>query len=408
NGKTTTTRLLAHIMKQTGKVVGYTTTDGTYLGEYLAESGDNTGPQSANLILSDPTVEVAVLETARGGILRSGLGFSACDVGIVLNVAADHLGIGDIDTVEQLAQLKSVVAESVMPKGYAILNADDPLVAAMAEKVKGQIAYFSMEPNNQLLVKHTEAGGLAAVYENGYISILKGDWTLRIEKAVNVPITMAGKAPFMIANALAACLAVFAQGVKIEHIREGLSTFVASVDQTPGRMNMFNMGDYHALVDYAHNPASYEALGEFVRNWPGKRIGVIGGPGDRRDEDFVSLGELAADIFDEIIVKEDDDTRGRARGSAADLISQGVKQFLNQVKDSDSKVSYESILDETTAINTALDRASSGGLVVILPESVSRAISLIEARNPVRGLELPESSGTSSNSSEELNTSIAH
>ena len=408
NGKTTTTRLLAHIMKQTGKVVGYTTTDGTCIGEYLAETGDNTGPQSAHLILSDPTVEAAVLETARGGILRSGLGFSACEVGIVLNVTADHLGIGDIDTVEQLAQLKSVVAESVMPRGYAILNAEDPLVAAMADKVKGQVAYFSMDPNNELLLKHTEAGGLAAVYENGYISILKGDWTLRIEKAVNVPITMAGKAPFMIANALAACLAVFSQGVKIEHIREGLSTFVASVDQTPGRMNMFNMGSYHALVDYAHNPASYEALGGFVRNWPGKRIGVIGGPGDRRDEDFVSLGELAADIFDEIIIKEDDDTRGRPRGNAAELIYQGVEQFLNQGKDFDSRVIYESILDETSAINMALDRAPFDSLVVILPESVSRAIGLIEARNPVKDLELSESNLKSSKSSEELKTSIVH
>ena len=408
NGKTTTTRLLAHIMKQTGQVVGYTTTDGTYIGEYLAESGDNTGPQSAQLILSDPTVEVAVLETARGGILRSGLGFSACEVGIVLNVAADHLGIGDIDTIEQLAQLKSVVAESVMPKGYAILNAEDPLVAAMAEKVQAQVAYFSMDPNNELLVKHTEAGGLAAVYENGYISILKGDWTLRIEKAVNVPITMAGKAPFMIANALAACLAIFTQGVKIEHIREGLSTFVASVDQTPGRMNMFNMGEYHALVDYAHNPASYQALGGFVRNWPGKRIGVVGGPGDRRDEDFVSLGELAADIFDEIIIKEDDDTRGRPRANAAELICKGIKQFLEKANASESKATYESILDETSAINTALDRAQAGGLVVILPESVSRAISLIEARHPVQDIALPESNLKSPNSPEELKTSIAH
>ncbi|MGB3513314.1 MAG: cyanophycin synthetase [Microcoleaceae cyanobacterium] len=408
NGKTTTTRLLAHIMKQTGQVVGYTTTDGTYIGEYLAETGDNTGPQSAHLILSDPTVEVAVLETARGGILRSGLGFSACEVGIVLNVAADHLGIGDIDTVEQLARLKSVVAESVMPKGYAILNADDPLVAAMAEKVQAQVAYFSMDPSNELLIKHTEAGGLAAVYENGYISILKGDWTLRIEKAVNVPITMAGKAPFMIANALAACLAIFTQGVKIEHIREGLSTFVASVDQTPGRMNMFNMGEYHALVDYAHNPASYEALGGFVRNWPGKRIGVVGGPGDRRDEDFVSLGELAADIFDEIIIKEDDDTRGRTRGNAAELISRGIKQFLDGAKDAESKATYESIIDETTAINTALDRAPEGGLVVILPESVSRAISLIEARNPIQDVLLPEGSSNLSNSQEQLKSSITH
>ena len=409
NGKTTTTRLLAHIMKQTGQVVGYTTTDGTYIGEYLAEAGDNTGPQSAHLILSDPTVEVAVLETARGGILRSGLGFSSCEVGIVLNVTADHLGLGDIDTVEQLAEVKSVVAESVRPKGYAVLNAEDPLVAAMADKVKGQVAYFSMDPNNELVLKHTEKGGLAAVYENGYISIVRGDWTLRIEKAVNVPITMAGKAQFMIANALAACLAVFTQGVKMEHIRKGLSTFVASVDQTPGRMNMFNMGIYHALVDYAHNPASYKALGGFVRNWPGKRIGVVGGPGDRRDEDFVSLGELAADIFDEIIIKEDDETRGRPRGNAAELIYQGIKQFLNQGKGSESKVIYESILDETSAINTALDRAPSESLVVILPESVGRAISLIEARKPVKNLvELPSGNFKSPKSPEELKTAIVH
>ncbi|MGL6282922.1 MAG: cyanophycin synthetase, partial [Microcoleaceae cyanobacterium] len=207
NGKTTTTRLLAHIMRQTGQVVGYTTTDGTYIGDYLAEAGDNTGPQSARLILTDPTVEVAVLESARGGILRSGLAFNQCDIGMVLNVSADHLGIGDIDTVEQLAQLKSVVVESVMPNGYAILNADDPLVVEMASRVKAQIAYFTMDPHNELVIKHTVAGGLAAVYENGYLSILKGDWTLRIERAVNVPMTMAGKAPFMIANALAACLA---------------------------------------------------------------------------------------------------------------------------------------------------------------------------------------------------------
>ncbi|MDT9341493.1 cyanophycin synthetase [Trichodesmium erythraeum 21-75] len=406
NGKTTTTRLLAHIIKQTGKVVGYTTTDGTYIGEYLAETGDNTGPQSAHLILSDPTVEVAVLETARGGILRSGLGFSSCEVGIVLNVTADHLGIGDIDTIEQLAKLKGVVAESVMPKGYAVLNAEDPLVAAMADRVKGQVAYFSMDPNNELLLRHTEAGGLAAIYENGYISILKGDWTLRIEKAVNVPITMAGKAPFMIANALAACLAVFTQGVKIEHIRKGLSTFVASVDQTPGRMNMFNMGSYHALVDYAHNPASYEALGGFVRNWPGKRIGVVGGPGDRRDEDFVSLGELAADIFDEIIIKEDDDTRGRPRGNAAELICQGVKQFLNGIKNSESKATYESILDETAAINTALDRAPIDGLVVILPESVNRAISLIEGRHVIQDIELLQDSQREPKDQEVLKSSI--
>ncbi|MDB9378783.1 cyanophycin synthetase, partial [Nodularia sphaerocarpa] len=377
NGKTTTTRLLAHIYKQTGKVVGYTTTDGTYIGEYLVESGDNTGPQSAHVILEDPTVEVAVLETARGGILRSGLGFEMANVGVVLNVAADHLGIGDIDTIDQLANLKSVVAEAVFPDGYAVLNADDHRVAAMAEKTKANIAYFTMNPDSELVRQHVQKGGVAAVYENGYLSIVKGDWTHRIEKAENIPLTMGGRAPFMIANALAASLAAFVENVTIEEIRAGLKTFRASVSQTPGRMNLFNLGKHHALVDYAHNPASYEALGSFVRNWTtGERIGVIGGPGDRRDEDFVTLGKLSADIFDYIIVKEDDDTRGRSRGSAAALITQGITEINPNCR-------YESILDETAAINKALDMAPDKSLVVILPESVNRAIKLIKLRGLV-------------------------
>jgi cyanophycin synthetase len=376
NGKTTTTRLLAHIYRQTNQVVGYTTTDGIYIGEHLVEKGDTTGPQSAQVILKDPTVEVAVLETARGGILRSGLAFDKCDIGVVLNVAADHLGIGDIDTIEQMAHLKSVVAEAVSPNGYAVLNADDPLVAGMAERVKSQVAYFAMNPENEIIQNHTRQGGLAAVYENGYLSILKGDWTLRIEQAVHLPVTMGGRAPFMIANALAASLAAFAQGVSIEAIRAALATFRASAKQTPGRMNLFDLGRYHALVDYAHNPASYEALGGFVRNWPGERVGVVGGPGDRRDSDFIELGRLSAQIFDRIIIKEDDDTRGRSRGEAAELIRKGIIQ-------ENPDCQHETILKETDAIDTGLDEAAAGGLVVILPESVSRAISLIEERRPL-------------------------
>jgi cyanophycin synthetase len=378
NGKTTTTRLIAHIFKQTQQIVGYTTTDGTYIGDYLVEPGDNTGPQSAQLILQDPTVEVAVLESARGGILRSGLAFTSCDVGVVLNVAADHLGLGDIDSIDQMARVKSVVAEAAMPNGYAVLNADDPLVSAMASQVSAQIAYFSMHPTNELIRSHTQRGGLAAVYENGYLSILKGDWTLRIEQAVNVPLTLGGRAPFMIANALAASLAAFAQGVRIEDIRAALVTFQASTKQTPGRMNLFNLGTFHALIDYAHNPHSYEALGGFVRNWTtGERIGVVGGPGDRRDEDFVTLGRLSAEIFDRIVIKEDDDTRGRDRGDAALRIHQGVEQ-------TNSSAPCEVIHDETTAIQKALDSATPGSLVVILPESVNRAIALIESRNPIQ------------------------
>ena len=197
------------------------------------EKGDNTGPQSAGMILRDPTVEVAVLESARGGILRAGLAFDSCDVGIVLNVAADHLGLGDIDTIEQMARVKSVVAETVSPKGYAVLNADDPLVSAMAKEVKGKIAYFSLDPDNPIIQEHIRREGMAAIYEKGYLTILEGQWTLRIEEATKIPITMRGKAPFMIANALAASLAAFANGVDIELIRQGLRSFEPSANQTP-------------------------------------------------------------------------------------------------------------------------------------------------------------------------------
>jgi cyanophycin synthetase len=376
NGKTTTTRLTAHIYRQTGKVVGYTSTDGVYIGDYLAQKGDNTGPQSAAMILQDPTVEVAVLESARGGILRAGLAFDSCDVGVVLNVAADHLGLGDINTIEQMAQVKGVIAETVSPDGHAVLNADDPLVSAMAEKVRGKVTYFSMQPDNPLVLEHVRRGGLAAIFENGFITILEGEWRLQVESVQNVPVTMGGMAPFMIANALAACLAAFAQGVDIELIRQGLRTFRPSADQTPGRMNLFNLGNYHALVDYAHNPAGYEAVGAFVKNWQGQRVGVVGGPGDRRDEDLILLGKIAADVFDRIIVKEDEDKRGRKDGEVADLIIEGIRQ-----RNPDCR--YEIILNEERALNLALDDAPQGSLVVIFPESVSQAIAIINQRNPI-------------------------
>jgi cyanophycin synthetase len=376
NGKTTTTRLIAHIYRQTGKTVGFTTTDAIYINEFLVEKGDNTGPQSAGVILRDPTVEVAVLETARGGILRSGLAFDSCDVGVVLNVAADHLGLGDINTIEQMAKVKSVIAEVVSPQGYAVLNADDPLVAAMADNVKGKVAYFAMNPDNPIIKSHIRREGMAAVYENGYLSIMEGKWTLRIEQATQIPMTMGGMAPFMIANALAACLAAFVNGVDIEEIRQGVRTFKTSSEQTPGRMNLFNLDSYHVLVDYAHNPAGYEAVGGFVRNWQGQRLGVVGGPGDRRDEDLIELGEIAARIFDRIIIKEDDDKRGRDQGEVADLILKGVVQ-------TNPNVQVETMLQETEALETALNQVERGGLVVIFPESVGKAIEQIQKRNPI-------------------------
>jgi cyanophycin synthetase len=375
NGKTTTTRLTAHIFRQTKRVVGYTTTDGIYIGDWLVEKGDTTGPYSAQVILRDPTVEVAVLETARGGLLRSGLGFDGCDVGVVMNVQADHLGIGDIDTVEDLANLKSVVVQSAFPSGYAVLNADDPLVVKMAAKVKAQVAYFSMKADSPIVMAHTQQGGLAAVYENGYLSILKGDWTLRIEQAVNVPITLGGKAAFQIQNALAASLAAFAQGVRIEDIRSALTSFVASSNQTPGRMNLFDLGKFHALVDYAHNPAGYKAIADFISTWNGECVGVIGAPGDRRDSDIVELGELAANMFDRVIIKEDIDRRGREVNAVAELMLKGVSSVKPNLP-------CDVILDEAKALEIALNEAPEGSLVVIFPEKVDSIIATIEARMP--------------------------
>ncbi|MEA5466909.1 cyanophycin synthetase [Leptothoe sp. PORK10 BA2] len=377
NGKTTTTRLIAHIARQVYEAVGFTTTDGIYIGDHLIEKGDTTGPQSAQMILQDPTVEMAVLETARGGILRSGLAFQSCDVGVVLNVAADHLGLGDIDTIDQMARVKGVIAEAVHADGYAVLNADDDRVAAMADLVVGKVAYFSMDAQNPLVRDHVRDGGIASVYDDGYIVILQNEWVHRIENVEKVPLTLGGRASFMIANALAASLATFVQGIKVEQIRAALRSFEASAKQTPGRMNLFNMGNYQVLVDYAHNPAGYEAVGGFVKNWSGPTIGVVGGPGDRRDEDLIGLGQLAATFFDRIIVKEDDDRRGRPAGNAASLIVQGIAQAV------DSSASHMVQLDETAAIEYALENALQDALVVIFPEQVTRAIELIQARNPI-------------------------
>lgn len=380
NGKTTTTRLIAHIFSQVYDSVGFTTTDGIYIGNRLVEKGDTTGPQSAQIILQDPTVDIAILETARGGILRSGLAFEQSDVGVVLNVAADHLGLGDIETIDQLARVKGVIAETVHPDGYAVLNADDERVAAMAKDVPGKVAYFSMNPDHPLVRSHVQRGGIAAVYADGYLAILQQDWVHRIEKVELVPLTLGGRAPFMIANALAACLTAFVQGMNVEHIRAALRTFKASTQQTPGRMNLFNLGRYHVLVDYAHNPAGYAAVGGFVQNWTGPTIGVVGGPGDRRDQDLIELGKLSATFFDRIIVKEDDDNRGRAWGDTAELIVQGIEQVTTAT---DEPVPHSIMLNEAEAIEWALDHAPDNGLVTIFPDNVSRAISLIMSRNPI-------------------------
>lgn len=372
NGKTTTTRLIAHILKNIGKTVGYTTTEGIYIGNRLIQSGDNTGPVSAQMVLRDPTVEIAVLETARGGLLRAGLGFDGCDIGIVMNVTADHLGLKDINTLEDMARVKSIVPENVFKTGYAVLNADDKLVMNMRENIQANIALFSMDENNEFIRGHIKRGGIACVYENNYITLLKGQWKLRVEKVINIPLTFGGKAAFMIQNVIAATLSSYIlHGVSIEDIKFGLNSFVPSETQTPGRLNLLDVGNFSVLIDFAHNPAGMEALSKFVEKLPNKvKTGIIGGTGDRRDEDIKNLGKAAAKMLTSIIIREDESLRGREKGVVNKLVLEGVK---SEKPDIDVKI----IEDEVEAINYALKNAKRNDLIIILPDNIPRAIKII-------------------------------
>jgi cyanophycin synthetase len=371
NGKTTTTRLMAHICKQVGHKVGYTTTDGVYIQNEMMMKGDCTGPVSAEFVLKDPTVDFAVLECARGGILRAGLGFHNCDIAIITNIAADHLGLQGIDTLEQLARVKAVVAESVFPEGHAILNADDDLVYKMRENITCKLALFSMDENNQRIIDHCKSGGIAAVYENGYVTIMKGTWKIRVEKVTNVPMTFGGRAEFNIANCLPVILAAFLRNFKIEDIKSGLQTFIPSPAQTPGRMNLFNFKHFSVMVDYAHNTAGLKAIGKFLSNTEtGKKIGIIAGVGDRRDEDTISLGEEAARIFDEIIIRQDRNLRGKSEQEIIDLMLKGIKQI-----DPNKKVTV--IQAEKAAIDHAIQKAEMDSFIVICSDVIPDALEQI-------------------------------
>jgi len=371
NGKTTTTRLIAHIMRSHGNRVGMTCSDGVYIMNRLLMQGDCTGPVSAQFVLKDPLVDMAVLETARGGMVRSGLGFESCDVGICTNVAADHLGLKDINTLEDLANVKGTVPRSVRRDGYAILNADDDLVMAMRKQCDCKIALFSLDENNRLIRQHCKLGGLAAVYENGFITISKGEWKLRIEKAVNVPLTLGGKAVFNIQNILPAVLAAYVQGVKMEELKESLSTFVPSPAQTPGRLNLFQFKNFQVVVDYAHNPHGFEALGRFLSKVPDSpKVGVIAGVGDRRDEDTVTLGRLSAQMFDEIIIRQDRNLRGKSDDDIIALMMKGIQEV-------DPKKKVTIIKKEDEAIRHAIGTAKPGSFLTLCSDVVPDALALV-------------------------------
>lgn len=371
NGKTTTTRLIAHMVKMMGHKVGYTTSDGVYIQNKMMMKGDCTGPVSAEFVLKDPTVEFAVLETARGGLVRSGLAFDHCDIGIVTNVAADHLGLKGVHTIEQMARVKGVIPESVAPDGYAILNADDELVYEMRKNVKSKVALFSMDENNPRIKKHSKAGGISAIYENGFITICKGEWKMRVVNAFNVPLTHGGKAAFMIQNVLPAALTGYLRGFKLDDIKLALETFIPSPSQTPGRLNMFEFKTFNVLVDYAHNPAGIRALAKFVEKLEGSpKVGIIAGIGDRREEDNMEIGRLAAEIFDEIIIRQDKNLRGKTERELIDMLLAGIHSYD---KDKNVKV----IPAENEAITYALENAQPGSLITMCSDVVPDALELV-------------------------------
>jgi cyanophycin synthetase len=384
NGKTTTVRMIAHVFKLMGRRVGMTSTDGIVIDGRLTKKGDMSGPKSAQMVLQNPTVDMAVFEVARGGIVREGLGYDRNDVAVVTNVTGDHLGIGGIDTIRQLASVKSVLVDAVPKTGSAVLNADDPLVARMARAAEGRVVYFSMATEKgsegwDRVDSHCGRGGAAFVIQpgpEGEMMVLRlGPRTMPVVYTHLIPATFGGKARMNVANALAAAAAAWSAGAHLHDIRQGLRTFTTSFFQAPGRLNLVEQGGIRFIIDYCHNVDGMRQLADFVRRMVepvptkggapahrGRAIGVIGIPGDRRNADQHDYGYLAAGAFDEICVREDRTLRGRPAGESAANVVAGIRAARAKGVARTTKV--DKILDETAAVRAAIRRAAPGDLVV--------------------------------------------
>ena len=395
NGKTTVCRMIAHIHKMSGATVGLCTTDGVYIDGERTVVGDMTGPVAAQMVLRDPLVDLAVLETARGGLLRAGMGYRACNVGAVLNVTADHLGLGGIDSIEQLAELKRIVVE--VARDCAVLNADDDNCLRMADYTQAtRIGYVTMNPKHDLVRRHIRAGGLAVVLEEG----INGDMITVYDRGTHIPLlwthlipaTLEGKALHNVQNAMFATCTAYAMGVKVENIRQGLRTFDSTYFQAPGRLNVFEELPFKVILDYGHNPAAVRAMASLVTRLDvkGKRVCVLAAPGDRRDEDIKNIAREAASAFDRYIIRQDDGLRGRASGEVADmlrlaLLQHGVGEDRIQI-----------LLDEQRSIDAALNLCAAGDLLLIFGDNISRCWKQIvrfrEARHPAPARPTPTSS----------------
>ncbi|HMB74959.1 MAG TPA: Mur ligase family protein, partial [Kiloniellaceae bacterium] len=371
NGKTTTARMLAHIFKMSGDTVGLSTTDGVYIDGKLTVKGDMTGPVAAQMILRDPSVNAAVLETARGGLLRRGMGYERCDVGAVLNVAADHLGLRGVDTLEDLAQVKRIVIE--VAKDTAILNADDDLCLKMADYTKAEnLCYVTMNAAHPLVGEHIRAGGRALVLEQGIngqmITIYDNGAHIPLMWTHLIPATLEGKAMHNVQNALFAAGLAYSLGKSLEDIRHGLRTFDSSYFQAPGRMNVFNEHPFKVILDYGHNPAAIEAMCRLVQQLApnGKRICVFNLPGDRRDEDMAEAARIVAGNFDRYICKRDDNPRGRGPTEVPELLRDGL------IAAGVAPDAIDVIPDEQEAVQAALEMGDAEDLVLIFGDNIAR------------------------------------
>jgi cyanophycin synthetase len=389
NGKTTTTRLIAHILSVTGKKVGMTCTDGIYVGGRRIEIGDCSGPLSAQTILVNPTVEAAVLETARGGILRAGLGFDQCDVAVVTNIGeGDHLGLSDIDTLEKLARVKRTIVDVVAKEGAAVLKADDPLVAEMAAHCPGSVVFFALDPDHPLLVRRRSEGGRVVFVRDGSIVLAEGPLEIPLLSLERIPLTHGGRVGFQVENTLAATAAAWHLKIPAEAIRAGLESFASSMGKSPGRFNLFEISGATVIVDYGHNTSSLQAILEVVDQFPHeRRTAVYSTAGDRRNEDMVRQGELLGGAFDRVILYEDHYLRGRAHGEIIQHFRQGLAAG-KRVKDVASMQGW------IKAVEATLKEVRPGELIlmqaVTIEETVEYIRQSVAADAPVREIDLKE------------------
>ena len=381
NGKTTTARLCAHIAKMAGKNVGLTTSDGIYIRNQLVQKGDTTGPNSAQVVLRDPLVNFAVLETARGGILRAGVAYDWSNAAVVTNIAEDHLGLRDVHTLEDLARVKGVTVERVQPEGYAILNAEDEMTPVIREQANCKLAFFSLDPNNRTFREHIEAAGLGATLENDWLMLYENGIRIPLTEVRNVPITFGGKARFNIANALAAVLATYATSIAVSDIVSGLQSFFQSEKTTPGRINIIEFDGFRVMIDYAHNAHGLTAVSELADGLRRNRlICVLGLPGDRRNEDIRAAAMIVGKHFDRVIVRDDFDLRGRKPGEVAAIIREGL--IAGGLKESQIVERRE----EAEAIALAVTEAQPDDLVVYIADKPEIAARYVEdLRQVTRG-----------------------